>query len=106
MQANLASELTELDLIKEDFCSQRARAPWLPEKQKILGELKQHENQLASLQNEISRTDGLISEREDLLAKHKQLPFKNFCVTLGNYLHKTRQMDNAMKNELKIQETV
>uniref|UniRef100_A0A914L3K9 Uncharacterized protein n=1 Tax=Meloidogyne incognita TaxID=6306 RepID=A0A914L3K9_MELIC len=104
--ANLASELTELDLIKEDFCSQRARAPWLPEKQKILGELKQHENQLASLQNEISRTDGLISEREDLLAKHKQLPFKNFCVTLGNYLHKTRQMDNAMKNELKIQETL
>nr|CAD2130028.1 unnamed protein product [Meloidogyne enterolobii] len=104
--ANLASELTELDLIKEDFCSQRARAPWLPEKQKILGELKQHENQLASLQNEISRTDGLISEREDLLAKHKQLPFKNFCVTLANYLHKTRQMDNAMKNELKIQETL
>lgn len=106
MQADLASELCELDLIKEDFRSQRARAPWLPEKQAILGELKQQENELTRLQNEISRTDGLISERENLLAKHKQMPFKNFCVTLGNYLHKTRQMDNAMKNELKIQETV
>ncbi|CAK5085213.1 unnamed protein product [Meloidogyne enterolobii] len=104
--ADLSSELCELNLIKEDFHSQRARAPWLPEKQAILGELKQHETELARLQNEISRTDGLISEREDLLAKHKQLPFKNFCVTLANYLHKTRQMDNAMKNELKIQETL
>nr|CAD2140457.1 unnamed protein product [Meloidogyne enterolobii] len=104
--ADLASELCELDLIKEDFRSQRARAPWLPEKQAILGELKQQENELTRLQNEISRTDGLISERENLLAKHKQMPFKNFCVTLGNYLHKTRQMDNAMKNELKIQETL
>uniref|UniRef100_A0A914LXB5 Uncharacterized protein n=1 Tax=Meloidogyne incognita TaxID=6306 RepID=A0A914LXB5_MELIC len=104
--ADLTSELCELDMIKEDFRSQRARAPWLPEKQAILGELKQHENELTRLQNEISRTDGLISERENLFAKHKQLPFKNFCVTLGNYLHKTRQMDNAMKNELKIQETL
>uniref|UniRef100_A0A1I8B3D8 Uncharacterized protein n=1 Tax=Meloidogyne hapla TaxID=6305 RepID=A0A1I8B3D8_MELHA len=104
--ADLASELSEFELIKEDFRSQKACAPWLPEKQAILGELRQQEGELTRLQDEITRTDVLISEREHLLAQHKHMPFKMFCVTLGNYLHKTRQMNIAMNNELKIQESL
>lgn len=102
----MISQISEFETINEEFRSQKSCAPWLPEKKTILAELKQQGSELSRIREEIMFTSGLISERENLLAKHKIIPFNMFCITMGNYLHKTMQMDITMKNELKIQELV
>jgi hypothetical protein len=72
----------------------------------MLNELKHHEAALSRLKQEISSVDCNISEREKMLELHKHIPFNVFCVTLGNYLHRAKQLDIALNNELKVHETV